>query len=523
MTNFSRRNFAQSAALWAGANALMLTGARRASAAPTFLDDPFKLGVASGDPVPDGFVIWTRLAPDPFDKNALPPEAIPVTWEVGSDDKLQKIVARGQVYAEPGLAHSVHVDVRGLEHGRLYFYRFRCGAAVSRTGRAKTLTTPRLPLARLKFAYASCQHYEQGYFTAYRDMIAQDPDFILHLGDYVYESSWGTIVRHGASMDSRDLADYRLLHAVYKTDPDLQNAHAHCPWYVMWDDHEVANDYSLNQSERDPDPDVFHARRRVAYQAYYEHMPLRPAAAPDANGNMTLYQRQNFGDLMELAIIDQRQYRDAIPCQLADRHGGRVVDVTQCADMNDPARSMLGKNQERWLGSNWAKSGARWNVLGQTLMLAPFDQLAGPARGVYTDNWGGYPAARRKILDHIKNRMEEGAGNFVCLGGDIHSYFVSDIKEDELNPASRTLMSEFVTTSITSESYNTKVFQEVLPDNPHIKFIDDTVRGYVMCEVTPETWHTTLRVVENVRVRAPVFRTRASFVLENGNAGVQNA
>ncbi len=520
---FSRRTFAAQAAIWAGTALATGAGARRAFAAPTFLNDPFQLGVAAGDPVPDGFMIWTRLAPDPYDAKALPPEAIPVGWEVAADPKFQKRVASGTAYAQPHLAHSVHVDVKGLEHGRPYYYRFHCGAAVSRTGRAMTLSTPRMPLQKLKFAFASCQHYEQGYFTAFRDMIAQDPDFILHLGDYIYESSWGTTVRQMPGAEARTLDQYRLLHAVYKADPDLQNAHAHCAHFFMWDDHEAANDYSRLESDRDRDPAAFLARRAAAYQAYYEHMPLRPSAMPQADG-MTLYKRVDFGDLMDMAICDLRQYRDPIPCQTADKHMGQVVDVAKCPEIFDANRTMLGKEQERSLTGGWARTNAKWNVLAQTLMFAGFDQMEGPGRGIFTDNWGGYPAAKRKILDLVKKRNKDyGQQNFICLGGDIHSFFVSDVKDDDLNPNSETLMTEFVCTSVTSESYNTAVFAALLKENPQMKFIDDTVRGYVLCEVTPQTWTSTLRMVENVRVREPKFRTRAKFVVESGRAGAQSA
>jgi alkaline phosphatase D len=523
LRTFSRRDFARDAARWAGA-ALAAAGApRRAVAAPVFINDPFPLGVASGDPLADGFVIWTRLAPDPLDPAALPQEAIPVTWEVAADPKMLKGVARGEVFARPEFAHSVHVDVRGLPPGRPFWYRFRCGGAASRVGRTHTLTTPRLPLATLRFAVASCQHYEQGYFTAYRDVIAHDPEFILHLGDYIYEISWGTRVRQAPVADAHSLNEYRALHAIYKTDPDLQAAHAACPWLVMWDDHEVANDYSLDESDRDRDPAAFHRRRRAAYQAYYEHMPLRAAAAPDGDGGMVIYQNVNFGDLVEIAITDQRQYRSAIACQPADWHAGRVAKVDECPNLNDPERTMLGRAQERWLGTSWAKSGARWNVLAQTLMLMGFDQNPGAGRGVFTDNWGGYPAGKKKVLDVVRRRKAEGATNFIALGGDIHAFVVGEVKDDDANPGSATLMTEFVVSSITSESYNTEIFNRLLPKNPQIAYMNDVPRGYMLCEVTPDAWRTTIRTVANVRVPEPVFGTLATFVVENGKTGARRA
>ena len=350
-------------------------------------------------------------------------------------------------------------------------------------------------------------------------MIAQDPEFILHLGDYIYEISWGTRVRQAPVAEAHTLAEYRTLHALYKTDPDLQAAHAHCPWLMMWDDHEVANDYPADESDRDRDPEVFHRRRRAAYQAYYEHMPLRPSAAPNADGGMVMFQNLHFGDLVEMAITDQRQYRSAVACPEKDWHKGHIVDVAACPALDDPERTMLGKGQERWLSEGWAKSGARWNVLAQTLMLMGFDQGTGAGRGAFTDNWGGYPAAKKRVLDIVKRRKKDGYSNFIALGGDIHAFVVGEVKDDDANLASEGLMTEFVVSSISSESYNTKIFNSLLPKNPQIAFMDDVPRGYMICEITPAAWRTTIRIVENVRVREPVFRTLATFVVDDGKTG----
>jgi alkaline phosphatase D len=512
---FSRRAIVQRA--WQAAAALALSRGSALAAAPTpvFLNDPFQLGVASGDPVADGFVIWTRLAPDPFDPEALPFEPIEVTWEVAADEGMKKIVARGHQMARPHMSHSVHVDVRGLEPARPYFYRFRCGPAVSRIGRAMTLPTPRLPVDRLKFAFASCSHLEQGYFTAYRDMAAQDLAFMIHLGDYIYESSWGTTVRHHPGPDPITLEDYRLFHAAYKLDPDLQTAHAVCPWFFTWDDHEVANDYSKDRAELTPDPKEFYQRKVAAYRAYYEHMPIRPYAQ-FANGEARIYQRAWYGDLMELNIPDLRQYRDPIACTTPERQGGRVVDVAACPELASPTRTMMGREQEFWLRNGFGRSGCKWNVIAQSLMFTDFDQILGPQIGIFTDSWGGYPAGRRQILDLIKTR---GVQNVVSLGGDIHSFFVSKVMDNPKDMNSAVLMTEFVGTSITSESYNAALFNSLLPENPHISFCDDTVRGYVLCDVNHNTWRSDLRVVDNVRIRNGSVSTLKSYIVESGKAG----
>lgn len=513
--NFSRRTVMRHAWQTAAALAVSKGTAWAAPVPPVFLNDPFQLGVASGDPVADGFVIWTRLAPDPFDPEALPEEAIEVTWEVATDEGMKKIIARGNQMARPHMGHSVHVDVRGLDPARPYFYRFRCGAAVSRVGRATTLPTPRLRVDRLKFAFASCSHLEQGYFTGYRDIAQQDLAFMIHLGDYIYESSWGTTVRHHPGPDPHTLEQYRVHHAAYKFDPDLQAAHAACPWFFTWDDHEVANDYSKERSELTPDPQEFYRRKVAAYRAYYENMPLRPYSR-FANDEMRIYQRAWYGDLLELNIPDLRQYRDPIACTTPERQGGRVVDVAACPDVLEPTRSMLGREQELWVRNGFGRSGCRWNVIASALMFTDFDQIIGPGVGAFTDSWGGYQGGRRQILDLIKTRDIK---NVVGIAGDIHSFFVSKVMDDPKDESSPALMSEFTGTSITSESFNGALFQSLLPENPHILFSDDTMRGYVLCDIDHQTWRADLRVIDNIRVRNSATQTMRSYVVESGKAG----
>jgi alkaline phosphatase D len=519
MVSIRRRRFVHDAAVWAGAALAAIGPARRVMAqAPKFINDPFQLGVASGDPVPDGFVIWTRLAPDPYDRNALPNEAITVAWEVAEDDKFRKVLQRGNVFARPEFAHSVHVELHGLEQGRDYFYRFTCGDARSPVGRALTPPMPGAKTDRLKFALASCQHYDQGYFTAYRDMIAQDPALIAHVGDYIYEVSWGQTIRHSPIADAWDLHEYRLMHAVYKLDPDLQAAHRHCPWILTWDDHEVDNDYSDLTPEDDTTPEEFAKRRAAAYQAFYEHMPLRAMAAPDSRGNMQIFQRLNYGDLVEFSVLDLRQFRSIQPCRQRGLRAGRVVDAAECPDFDDPNRSMLGAVQEDWMNKNFARTGARWNCIVQSLMMMNFDQEPGPGRGAYSDNWGAYGAARRKIVDLV---LKRGVKNVISLGGDIHSYFAGDVVIDENDPLSQPVIAEFVGTSITSESYNTALFESLMPENPNIKYVNDRFRGYVMCDVDRDLWRADFRIVEDARVRVPSFRSLATFAVENGSPGVK--
>jgi alkaline phosphatase D len=269
-----------------------------AAVAPRFASDPFTLGVASGYPTADSVVLWTRLAPSPLEPGGgMRPEVVPVSWELASDAARRQIIRRGVTYATPEWAHSVHVELGHLDPAREYWYRFTCGEARSRIGRTRTAPAPGAPLSRLRLAVASCQHYEHGYYNAYRHMLADELDLIVHVGDYIYELSYGSDpVRSQGAQEAYTLEDYRALHALYKTDPDLAAAHAACPWLLVWDDHDVDNDYAGAYSEEDDDPELFLARRAGAYRAYYEHLPLPRRAVP-FGPDMRLYTQRAFGDL----------------------------------------------------------------------------------------------------------------------------------------------------------------------------------------------------------------------------------
>ena len=432
---------------------------------------------------------------------------------------MRKIVKKGESWARAEMAHAVHIDVRGLAPQRPYYYRFHCDGAVSRTGRGMTMPKPGSKVDRLKFAFTSCAHYEQGYFSTYRDMAAQDPAFILHLGDYIYEVAVATPVRrHPTTAPPMTLDQYRVFHAAYKLDPDLQAAHAQTSWFFTWDDHEVANDYSRIESRATP-PEAFAARKLAAYKAYYEHMPLRPAAAL-TDGAMTMYQRVQFGDLAEFNITDARQYRDPLPCRTPDFRGGRDLLETECAEFFDPARTMLGKAQEAWLQKGFARSGARWNVLAHSLMFADFDQRLGDGWGTFTDSWSGYQAARGRLMDLVAARK---ARNVITLAGDIHSFFATEIKQDRINPTAPVLMTEFVTSSVTSVVGDPEKFDEALVENPHMKFCDARKRGYVLCDLSKDVWRADMRAADNIRERETLYRTLASFAVENGKPGPQAA
>lgn len=502
--------------LQAGASSLLLPACatRRARPAPSFASDPFSLGVASGEPQADGFVIWTRLAPDPLADESgaggMAPEAVDVEWLVAEDEHMRKPVREGIALAEAAWAHSVHVEVEGLKPDRPYWYAFRVGPWQSKIGRART--TPKLgaAVAGLRLAFASCQHFETGYYAAYRHLVADNPDLILHLGDYLYEGSSNLPVRrHEAPREPRTLADYRRRHACYKRDPDLQAAHAQAPWLMTWDDHEVDNDYAgLHGSEASESAEIFAARRAAAYRAYWEHMPLRLRARPSAL-DMPLFTVCDYGALLRIQMLDTRQYRSDQPCGNAERLGGQVV--ANCAERIEPARQMLGPAQEQWLLHGLDQSRAQWNVMAQSLLMAPLDQRPGPGEAHWSDGWDGYPAARERILNFIAQRRPS---NPVVLGGDIHSFWAT-----ELSASGVPVASEFVGSSISSPGISHEAITAMRPDNPHVKFCDARFRGYVRCDISPAGWRTDFRALADVRDPASAVSTLASFQVEIGRPG----
>ncbi len=496
---FTRRRFLQSLA------ALALSGCARGQ--PKFASYPFTLGVASGYPTPAGVTLWTRLT-----GLAMPAS---VRWEVAADDSMRSIVRSGESLADPEWAHSVHVDVQGLEPERWYWYRFSAGDAQSPIGRTRTAPAAKAQPARLRFAFASCQQYEQGYYGAYRHIVADEPDLVAFLGDYIYESSWGRdlVRRHGAP-EPYNLDDYRARYALYRSDRDLQNAHAACPWIAIWDDHEVDNDYADDRPEDGMDRDAFLLRRTAAYRAYYEHMPLPGRMRPEGP-RMRIYTQLGWGDLARFYLLDMRQYKSWQACPRPKRRGGsNTVDVTACTRLTAPERSMLGRAQERWLESALGDSRERWNVIAQTTAMAQFDQKPGPGRRAWTDAWDGYPAARTRLLSSLRK-----TSNPVVIGGDVHSFNVSQLKEDFDDPNSPILASEFVGTSITSQAWPQERLMQYLPDNPHILMADSRYRGYVRVEVTPGRWLADLRIMETVQRADAGCSTLATYVVEDGKPG----
>jgi alkaline phosphatase D len=492
--------------------------------APSAARDPFTLGVAAGDPLADGFVIWTRLAPDPLapDGRGGLSGAVEVAWEVASDEAMRQVVRRGRTMADDRFAHSVHIEVAGLSPGRPYWYRFTAQGHQSPVGRART--APARGLDKMKVVMASCSHWELGWFSAYRHMAAEDPDLVLFLGDYIYEYSYRrddrarhqVVRQHDREDDVVDLAGYRNRYAQYKTDPDLQALHAAAACLMTWDDHEVENDYSNRWSE-DPRTSeaAFLVRRAAAYRAFYEHMPLRARSRP-AGPDMRVYDRLSFGGLAEFIVLDGRQYRSMQPCPLPDTRKGHVAPDS-CPDMADPRRTMLGARQERWLYDGFRNARARWTMVTQDLLVASLQEVGRDGLpGHFTDGWDGYQANRDRMLTAL---AASGARNPVFLGGDIHSFWATDLKADFRDPASRTIATEFVVTSISQQSPPKAAFEGVPERNPHVRFVDLQTNGYAALDIAADRIETRFQAISDRHDPEATVRTLQRFVVDDGRPG----
>ncbi|WP_435220638.1 alkaline phosphatase D family protein [Streptomyces sp. Tue6028] len=458
---------------------------------------PFALGVASGDPDHESVVLWTRLISDPLnaETGGMPAQPVEVQWEVARDESFRQVVRSGSMTAVPESAHTVHVVADGLAPDRWYWYRFRSGGVVSRTGRTRTMPPPGAKADHMRFAFVSCQSWAGGRYSAYRDLAEQDLDFVFHIGDYIYETTGGS------------LTEFRRLHALYKTSPDLRAAHARFPFILTWDDHEVQNNYAGDVAGGPGDGRPFLERRANGYQAYYEHLPMRPEQKP-AGPNALMYRRIEFGRLAEFSVLDTRQYRT----DQADGDGRKPPTP----EVWDPARTLTGPEQEKWLLDNLAASKARWNVIAQQTIMAQFDYDLGPGKIVNLDQWDGYAGARARILDFIAGNRPS---NPVVLSGDWHTHWVNDLKTDFDDPSSEVIATEFVGTSISSGAGWDADVRTGLPANPHVRFYNGTYRGYVICDVTPDRWRSDLRIVLNAGDGASPAFTIAAFEVRDGIAG----
>lgn len=511
MTAPTRRRLLGQAAGLAGA-ALAPAGWTAPSDRARLADSPFALGVASGEPAPDGMVLWTRLAPRPLEPDAgMPPAPVMVRWEVAEDPGLRRIVGSGEALATPERGHAVHAEPQGLRPGREYWYRFTAAGHASPVGRTLTAPARGADPGRLRLAYGSCQKWEAGYYAAQRALAADHPDLVLFLGDYIYERPTGreAVIRPHPPEAAQDLASYRRRYALYKSDPDLQAAHAAAPWMVIWDDHEVANDYGGDADRSDLDRAAFRRRKAAAYQAFFENMPLRRALRP-TGARMPLHRALDWGRLAQFQFLDTRQHRDPRTCDaLADEK--RIPD---CPERTDPRRSLLGMDQERWLHRTLRGSSARWNLLAQQYLMG---ELRLPEDRWSNDGWDGYAQTRRRVLETWRDGR---VSNPVALGGDIHSFIAGDLA---LQPGGPPIASEFVGGSISSLGGGNARLAGHLARNPHLKFAEGERRGYARVELTPRDCTVTFRAVDNALVRESPVRDLARFVVQSGETGLRRA
>ena len=474
---------------------------------------PFKLGIASGEPASDSVVLWTRLATAPLNadgQGGMPNSDVTVEWQVSTTDTFASLVAQGSVAARYADAHSVHVVAGGLSADADYYYRFRANGHVSPVGRTRTTPAAGTFGRDIVMSFASCAHYEEGYYTAYRRMAEDNPDVILHLGDYIYE--YGTVAgrtRAHVGAEIVTIQDYRRRYAQYHSDPDLQAAHAIAPWLVVNDDHEVENNHAGNVRENNTPALTaaqWTARRTAAYRAYYENMPLRPAQAP-GGAAIPLYRRVQWGKLAMFHMLDTRQYRNDQACG----DGWKV-----CSDADLANRSLPGNAQETWLLDGLNQHAATWDVIGQQVFFARRFNAAGEAS---MDSWDGYRAARARIQN---GWVQRGTRNPVVLTGDVHRSWANNLKADYANPSSATIGTELVTTSVTSGANGSG--STTVPDqanNPHLRFYVDR-RGYVKTTITQSQLRADFRILSSVSEHGAPATTLRSFAIQDGVPGLQD-
>lgn len=478
---------------------------------PRWDDYPFKLGVASGDPGSDGFVLWTRLLPD--DSASLASRNVDVRWEIATDDGMRNVIRRGTAVAEAQFAHSVHAEVNGLEPDRWYWYRFDAGAEASPIGRTRTFPTAGTTKDRLQFVFASCQHYEQGFYAAHRHILEEPIDFVAFLGDYVYESNVAQGVRSHGAEEPATLEEYRARYALYKRDEDLQASHAAFPWVVTFDDHEFDNNYAGLNPQDDQSAEEFRLKRAAAYRAYYEHMPLRKSTLP-VGPDMSLFRSLSFGSLARFHVLDTRQYRSDQSCG----DGRRPI----CEEWSQSDRTVLGDAQSSWLQEGLASGGATWSVLAQQIMMVPFEVDPSPTESYNMDSWSGYPVARQRLLEFIASRK---VPNVVAITGDVHANYASELPLNFRESSSPSVAVEYVGTSISSGGNGRDAIPAVeaaLGGNPWMKY-HSARRGYVRCDVTPSEFRANVKLLRSVASRdEPVIATH-SFVTPAGDSRVERA
>ena len=450
---------------------------------PELSGDPFTLGVASGDPTPEAVVLWTRLLTPGKD---VPEEDIEVVWEVAADEGFSETVATGVATAAAKWGHSVHVDVTDLEPATDYWYRFTVGDATSPVGRTNTVAASGTDPVRM--AVCTCQGYSVGYYTAHRYMAEDDVDVVFFNGDFIYDFEAGGDLRPHGLGPPTTLEEYRAIYEVGLGDADLAANRSVHPWVLTWDDHEVEDNYaglvpgelSVRSGTAPPD---FAARRADAYQAWWEHQPVR---SPEPDGpDLPIYRSLRFGDLVNMAVLDTRQYRDE---QVKEGNLPGIDEIlnygAQTPPVFDEDRQMLGEEQEQWLLEEIEASDTTWFVLGQQSLMGGWNLDPTMPDGLWsTDTWDGYVAQRARVLDAL---AEGDPGSVVTVGGDIHHSIVQSLRRDPTELDSEVIGSEFICPSVTSQSSESPEEIANIASAPYIEYYDGTRRGYMLMEFTED-------------------------------------
>ncbi|MCU0269658.1 MAG: alkaline phosphatase D family protein [Acidimicrobiales bacterium] len=511
--HLSRRHFLGLVVVGAAASGvaprLPVAASPRLAGQPALSDDPFTLGVASGEPHPDSVVLWTRLAPDPLAGGGMPDADVAVAYEVAADEGFADVVAQGTLDALPEHAHSIHLVVTGLEADRLYWYRFRAGGWDSPVGRTRTAPALGASVARLRFALASCQNWTGGYYTAYAAMADEDLDLVVHVGDYIYEGGGAGVRPHNGD-EVFTLAEYRNRYALYKGDEHLRAVHQRFPFVATWDDHEVENNYAGDVSQDGITGPAWLERRAAAYKAWWEHLPVR--MAPPTGPDLQIHRTLDWGGLARFCVLDTRQYRDTPVCLVGD---GPVYPA--CPDLDDPTRSMLGADQEAWLAEQLRAGGVSWNVIAQSVVFARL-QLFG---GFNMDQWDGYVPARQRLLDVLADTSTPCP---VVLSGDIHAAGHAALFADAADPTTPVVGTEFVCTAISSStigrSFGTTGLGAVLEATvPGLDYANADDNGYLLMTVTPEAVTGDFRVMSTVEQPTATVGTDASVTVTCAELG----
>jgi len=481
---------------------------------------PFELGVASGMPRPNSVLLWTRLLVDECDyiSSEKVGEPLNVGWELFDDEALKNCVRRGETLTDRNRGHSIHVKVEGLNPATSYWYRFHSGNAVSSVGRTKTAPESNESVKSLRFALASCQNYEAGEYTAYQDMLAQDLDFVLFVGDYIYESNTSrpNSKRTHTGGEPQTLDQYRARYVQYKKDPLLQAAHAKYPWILMWDDHEVVNDYANDLDPAYSGTEAFLKRRAAAYRAYFEHQPidLGPQLQSAHESSMDLNDTYSWGQLAQLWTLDCRQYRSHHACSSQGRGGGRVI--MSCEELEDANRTMFGFDQEVWLSKGLQDSKKLWKFVAQTTQISSTRISTPIGKLTYTDAWDGYPQARRRLLEDLHRSK---INNVVTLGGDVHMNVAANLRLAPNDSGSPIVASEFVTTSITSPGLGQNTTGLIKASNSDIVHMQSDERGYSLITVDALRATCEFRTTPHPVQIGAAFKEQATYTVETGSPG----